>query len=381
MKSIYLDYAAATPIADEVIVAMAPYYQQSWHNPSALYLAGRKTKIALNQARADVAHWLGARPAEIIFTAGATEANQLALTGLMTSLADSKSEILVSATEHAAVLGAAEVSPRSSVIPVDQTGRIDLTALEQSIKSQTLIVSVHYANNETGVVQSLKSVSALILAERNRRLAAGEKRPIYLHTDASQAAQYLDLHVSRLGVDLMTLSAGKIYGPKQVAALYIRGGIQLTPLLVGGGQERGLRSGTENVAGAVGMARALSLVQADRQTETKRLAHLRDKFEKTLSSINGIEFNGHRRHRLPNFSHISVAGSDGERLVMELDEAGIQAATGAACSANSQEPSHVLLAMALDRRAIDGSIRFSLGRSTTAADMDKAAKALRSLLD
>lgn len=378
MKTVYLDYAAATPMADEVASAMAPYFTEHWHNPSALYLAARQVKQSLDQARADIAHWLGTKPAEVIFTAGATEANMLAVSGLLVD--DDQAEIVVSATEHEAVLASAQTSGRAKIAPVQADGVINLQSLEQLIGPKTVLVSIHYANNETGVIQPLKSVAKLVAAERKRRQAAGGSRPIYFHTDASQAAQYLDLHTNRLGVDMMTISAGKIYGPKQVAVLYIRGGIKLTPLIRGGGQERGLRSGTENVAGAVGLAKALNLVQANRHQEAERVAKLRDEFESKLTELPSVEFSGSRRHRLPNFSHLTIAGIDGERLVMELDEDGVQAATGAACSANSDQPSHVLKAMGLAPEAVAGSIRFSLGCQTTKADLNAALKSLKSRL-
>lgn len=362
-------------MADEVLAAMQPFWKERFFNSSALYLAARDTKKALDKARSDVAFWLGAKPGEIIFTAGATEANYLALVGV--SSAVTEGEVIVGSTEHAAVLETAkELS--AQIAPVDIRGRIDLTRLRQMISDKTALVSIHYANNETGTIQPLKQIAKLVGDERKRRRKAGERRPIYFHSDASQAAQYLDLHTNRLGVDIMTVSAAKIYGPKQVAALYIRSGTQINPVLRGGGQERGLRSGTQNVAGAVGLAAALKLVQTNRQEESDRVAELRDVMQNALPQEATV--NGDNKHRLPNFLHISVAGRDGERLVMELDEAGVQAATGAACSANKDVPSHVLAAMALTEGEIQGSVRFSLGRFNSRKDIDKTISIIKQIV-
>ena len=364
-NAVYLDHAAATPMDDKVLAAMAPFYQTKFHNPSSVYLASRAVKDDLTQARADVAHWLGARPSEITFTAGATEANNIAIRGLMSE----KSHLACSAIEHDAVLKPA-AKYEHSIVRVDSKGLVSADDLRAAIKPNTVLVSVIYANNEIGTVQHLAELAKVILETRQQRKADHNQAPIYLHTDASQAPNYLDLHVDKLGVDLMTINAGKIYGPKHVGALYVRAGIELTPLQLGGGQEHGLRSGTENVAGAVGLATALALVQKSRKDEIIRLQELTTKLQTGLAAgVEGIEFLGHRKHRLPNLVSILCPGVDGERVVMMLDEAGIQVATGSACSAMSDDVSHVIKAIGRSDAEAASTLRISMGRGTSEDDI------------
>lgn len=377
VKPVYLDYAAATPVDPTVIDAMQPFWQDKFYNPSAIYLASRDVGQQLAQARARVAHWLGSQSEEIIFTAGATEANHIAIEGILKRYPDGN--IAVSSTEHPAVLKLAEATLNSLIIPVNQTGQVDVDWLMKNITDKTVLISVHYANNETGSIAPIQALSRVVSDIRQQRTKTGVDLPLYLHSDATQAAQYLDLHVNRLGVDLMTISAGKIYGPKQVAALYVRGGIKLSPRLLGGGQERGLRSGTENVAGASGLAAALDLVQSDRHQEAQRIEVLRNQLQNALGEK--VVVNGDLKHRLANFLHVSLPGQDGERLVMELDEVGVQAATGAACSANLDQPSHVLQAMGLKPDVIRGSVRFTLGRPTTEQQIQTAIKRIKSVIE
>lgn len=275
-KSIYLDSAAATPLDPDVLKAMQPYLEQEFYNPSATYLAGRRTKRALETARSDVAGILGSRPAEIIFTAGATEANNLAVQGVMRAFPSG--EILCSSIEHESVLASARLF-NNRLIPVDKDGIISVSRLQEMITDRTVLVSVMYVNNEIGTVQPIKDTAALLRQVRSERSKKDNKLPIYLHTDAAQATNYLDLHVARLSVDLMSLNGGKIYGPKQSGALFIQTGTHLEPLILGGGQEFGLRSGTENLAGAVGFAAALKKAQATRKEESERLRGLREFFE------------------------------------------------------------------------------------------------------
>ncbi len=371
---IYLDHAAATPIEPQVLRAMEPFWQNQFYNPSASYLAGKAVAQKLAEARAKVADYLGVRPTEIIFTAGGTEADNLAIHGVMQNFADAK--LLVGATEHKAILEAAK-QYRHELVPVDGGGQIDLDHLARQIDGETVLLSIMYANNETGTIQPLKRIAQVVQAERQRRQKAGLTRPLYFHTDASQAANYLDVHVSRLGVDLMTLNGGKIYGPKQSGALYFKAGLKLEPYIRGGGQERGLRSGTENVAACVGLATALAVAQDSRLDESQRLKELRDDFETSLQSLNAnIVVNG-GKHRLPNNSHITFPGTDNERLMMELDEQGIMCAVGSACAASDDEPSHVLMAMGLSQKDAQSSLRFSLGRTTTKRDIATVLKVLQ----
>src|SRR5512146_41120 len=262
-STVYLDHAAATPVDDMVLTAMRPYWQAKLFNPSAPYSNALEVKKDLNEARSKVAYWLGARSSEIIFTAGGTEANNLAVHGVMRQFPEGN--VAVSALEHESVLEPAR-NYDCREVKIQPDGRLDLADLRRKIDDKTVLVSVMYANNEIGTIQPVREVAKLINDLRRQRGPKG--LPLYLHTDACQAANYLDLHVSRLGVDLMSLNGGKIYGPKQSGALYAKAGVQLKPLIEGGGQERGLRSGTENVAGSVGFSAALDLAQTTRHEET-----------------------------------------------------------------------------------------------------------------
>lgn len=366
-KQTYLDYAAATPVDQKVLDAMVPYFQDNFYNPSSVYLASREMKQTLADARARIAHWLGARPSEVIFTAGATEANNLALHGTLYGYTEAN--VVVSAIEHEAILRPAERYQRR-IVAVDAHGHVDIDALKQSIDDNTRLVSIMYANNEIGTVQHMDLITGVIEQVRSERMQSGCKTPLYFHTDASQAANALDLHVHKLGVDMMTLNSGKTYGPKQVGALYVKAGIVLEPLILGGGHEKGLRSGTENVAGIVGMAQAFDMAQGMRRDEVRRLEKLTQHMRSSLEgSIEGIEFLGHKKYRLPNIVSCIIPGIDGERLVMTLDESGYQCATGSACSALSDESSHVVKALGRSEREARATLRISLGRYTTAGEV------------
>ncbi|MDB5186084.1 MAG: cysteine desulfurase [Candidatus Saccharibacteria bacterium] len=367
--SIYFDYAAATPLAPEARSAMEPYFSEKFYNTSALYLSAKEVARDVAAARAAIASWFGTRPTEVVFTAGGTEANNLAIQGVMDQYPEAN--IIVSAIEHEAVLQPAEKYPHK-IAPVNSQGLIDLDQLGQLIDEQTALVSIMYANNEIGTIQPIRAVAQMIARIRDERKKAGNNTPLYLHTDACQAANYLDLHVSRLGVDLMTTNAGKIYGPKQCGALFVRAGISLNPQILGGGQERGIRSGTENVANIVGFAAALDLVQSTRENEIQRLKSLQNLFFDLLEQkLPSAIINGSRKTRLPNNIHVTFPGVDNERLMMSLDERGILCATGSACSASSDEPSHVLTAIGLSDADAQSSLRFSLGRGTTEADIHR----------
>jgi cysteine desulfurase len=376
-KSIYLDYAAATPMHPEVPVAMRPYFSEKFYNPSATYLAGRDIRIKIDEARASIAGWLGSRPSEIYFTAGATEANNLAITGMMKQFP--KGEILVSAIEHDSVLAPASLF-KSKQIPVTKQGIVDTNALKKMISKNTVLVSVMMINNELGTLQPIREIASIIKEVRKDRLKDGDKNPIYLHTDAAQAGNYLDLHVSRLGVDMMSINGGKIYGPKQSGILFVQAGIVLQPIILGGGQERSIRSGTENVPGIIGLAKALDLAQSGKSKETERVKKLRDLFISELAKkLPQAVINGSTKHQAPHILHITLPGTDNERLMMELDEKGIQAAVGSACNASSTEPSHVLKALGMNDQDARASLRFSFGHSTTKKDIQKTVKVLKNL--
>lgn len=375
---IYLDYAAATPLDDDARKAMEPFWSEQFYNPSASYLPARGVKESLENARRDVAECLGARASEIIFTAGGTEANNIVIHGVMAAWPGGN--LVVSAVEHESVLLPAE-QYGARIAPVDGRGRLQVDELIKLIDDTTVLVSVMYANNEVGTVQPIRDIATKlsdIKADRKRR---GIKLPLYLHTDAAQAVNYLDMHVARLGVDLLTINGGKIYGPKQSGALFIKSGVVLKPLIGGGGQERGLRSGTENVAACVGFAAAIQKTVRVREAEVSRLRQLQQHFISELAAkLPKAQLNGSTKKRLPNNVHIGIPGIDNERLLLQLEQQGILAAAGSACSASNDEPSHVLTAMGQTKDEAQSSLRFSLGRPTTTKQVDAAVVALVQLV-
>lgn len=291
--TVYLDNAAATPMDDEVRLVMEPYFTDNFYNPSATYLSAKAVAKDIEQARTDIAYFMGCKASEIVFTAGGTEANNLAINGIMQL--HPEANLIVSSIEHESVIKPAE-QYNHKLAPVNNDGLIDLQKLEKLIDDKTALVSVMYANNEIGTIQPLKLISKLLTKVRQNRALTKNELPIYLHCDACQAPAYLDLHVSQLGIDLMTINSGKIYGPKQFGALFISRHININPQVLGGGQERGLRSGTENPANIVGFAKALSLVQKCREAESRRLSELQNLFISELSkNIPEIVINGSRK--------------------------------------------------------------------------------------
>ena len=377
-KNLYFDHAAATPLDSRVLAAMQPYFSEQFYNPSALYGPARSVHKALETARQQVALALGARPSEIVFTAGGSESDNLAIQGIMRR--HPEANIVTSAIEHDAVM-APSGQFNHLVAPVKADGVQDIDQLTNVINDQTVLVSIMYANNEIGTVQPIAKIAKKLQIIRDARRLAGNKLPLYFHADACQTPEYLDVHVSRLGVDLLTLNGGKIYGPKQSGILYVKGGLELEPLVYGGGQERGLRSGTENVAACVGFAEALTLAQAGRHEETRRLQQLQQQFGRAVSAaLPQAVINGSQKLRLPNNIHLTIPGTDNERLLIQLDEQGILAAAGSACSASSDEPSHVLKAIGLNEDEIRSSLRFSMGRQTTIEAVTQAVETLAKLV-
>jgi cysteine desulfurase len=369
MKKIYLDYAAATPVDADVLSVMQPYFSEKFYNPSATYLNARQVRKELEEIRHRAAVILGCRPAEIIFTAGATEANNLAIQGTMRRYP--QGEVLVSSIEHESALAPAKLFKHKE-IPVDEHGLISLNKLSNLISDKTVLLSIMLVNNELGTIQPVREVASIIKDVKKARGAKGNDLPLYLHTDAAQAGNYLDLHTNRLGVDLMSLNGGKIYGPKQSGLLHIKAGSQIKPLIVGGGQELGLRSGTENIAGANGLVKALEIAQQKKAEEAARIAKLKKYFEEgVLKTIAGASINGAKNKRAPHIVSASFAGFDNERLMMELDEAGIMCAVGSACSASREEASHVLSAIGLNDETARSTLRFSLGKFTTQPELEK----------
>lgn len=361
--TIYLDHAATTPVAPPVLERMLPYFTESFGNPSSIYTLGRAAAAALDDAHQTVAHVLGCRPTEIVFTGGGSEADNLAIKGVAYSPRRRGQHIVTTAIEHHAALHTCQQLEREgftvTYLPVDSAGRVSPADVEAALTDQTALVTIMYANNEVGTIQPIAEIGALCRARR-----------VPFHTDAVQAGGLLDLDVARLGVDLLTLSAHKFYGPKGVGVLYIRQGTRLQPQTLGGSQERNRRAGTENVAGAVGAAEALRLAQEHRQAEGVRLTKLRDHLIAGVLAIPGARLTGHLTERLPNSASVTLEGVEGESLLLNLDLLGVAASSGSACTTGSVEPSHVLTAMGIPAEQARGHLRLTLGVSTTAADVD-----------
>lgn len=380
MKSdvIYLDNAAATPLDEAVFAAMQPYLTDLYFNPSAQYLSARSVKKDLEAARTRVAHWFGSRPSEVVFTAGGTEANNLVINGVMHHFPEAN--VIVSSVEHDSVIKPAEQYDHK-LAPVDQTGVVDVDALLKLLNDQTVLISIQYANNEVGVVQPIRQITQAVAEIKKLRQKAGNSLPLYVHTDACQAPAHLDIHTARLGVDFMTINASKIYGPKQTGALFVKAGTVLDGQILGGGQERGLRSGTENIANSIGLATALDIVQERRHDEVSRMQGLQKLFIELISEkIPVAVINGSRKHRLPNNVHVTIPDYDNERLMMELDEKGVLCAVGSACSASNEEPSHVLKAMGMSDADAQSSLRFTMGHQTSEDNVRKTVEILASLV-
>lgn len=364
---IYLDAAAATPLDSNVLAAMLPYLEGQFYNPSALYEEARGVSRALEDARSRVARCIGAKPSEVIFTSGGTESANIAIFGAMEKYGGN---IVVSAVEHDAVRRPA-TRYDCRTLPVDKNGVICLDELSSVVDDATTLVSVMLVNNEVGALQPIAELVKRVESVRRLRKETKNARPLYVHVDACQAPLYLDTNVKKLGVDLLTLNGGKMHGPKQSGVLYVRAGVELTPLIVGGGQEFGLRSGTESVALAVGFAAALERANQGRAERANRVAGVRDYFIKKLEGI-GAELNGPRSHRVAHNIHVTFPGADNERMLFALDDYGVAAAAGSACSASKDTSSHVLLAMGRTDEQARSSIRFSLLQTTSIEDINNA---------
>lgn len=386
MREIYLDHAATTYLDPRVKEAMEPYWEIEYGNPSSLYRVGRRAKDALDQARQTVASLLHARPEEIIFTGGGTEAINLAIFGaarMYGKATTSRGHLITSKIEHHAVLHSMEALTKEgfevTYIDVDEDGLVDLEAVQKALRPDTVLVSIMYANNEIGTIQPISEIAEVIktyrkekgdLEIRNSKLEIGGKTPFFL-TDACQAAGSLEMDVEKLGVDLLAMNGSKLYGPKGVGALYMKRGVRLKPLIYGGGQENNLRSGTENVPGIIGLAKAFELMQAEREAENARLIELRDYLIRRLTAeIPKVILNGHATRRLPNNVNVSVLDIEGEAVILYLDAKGIYISTGSACTSTTLDPSHVILALGRPYEYAHGSLRFTLGKHTTKEDLD-----------
>ena len=385
-KLIYLDHAATTPLDSKVKAAMEPFWSKNFGNPSSIYQAGIAAKEALSQARNKIAEILSAKASEIIFTAGGTESANLAILGVSRALAPSlpkdkkPGHIITTRIEHPAVLNSIlalkEEGISFTALPVDKYGLINLEQIKKAVKPETILISIMYANNEIGTIEPIAEIGKL-LKKINKERKNNKLPKIYFYTDACQAAGYLDLNVEKLAVDLLTLNGSKIYGPKGSGILYVRAGTPLKPLIFGGGQENGRRSGTENAPAYIGLAKALELVQKNKDQESKRLKKLSQKLiDGILKTIPKTFLNGHPEKRLPNNVSITILDIEGEALLLYLDRYGICVSTGSACHSQTLEPSHVLQAIGLPREIIHGSLRLTLGKKTTNKDIDYVLKVL-----
>ncbi len=370
-RQVYMDHAATTPVDEQVLEAMLPYFTTQFGNPSSLYNLAQESRRAVDQARDTVAQILGARPSEIIFTGGGTESDNIAVRGTASALRQNGNHIITSAIEHHAVLHACHALEDQggfevTYLTVDSSGLIHPEDIIRAVTERTILVSIMMANNEIGTIQPISEISRLI---REKAKQMGKK--ILLHTDAVQGAGFLDLNVNELDVDLMSLSAHKFYGPKGCGILYVRRGSPFTSQQLGGGQERQRRAGTENVPGIVGTAKALELATASKDKVSQHCLHLRDRLiSGLLERIDGSNLNGHPTKRLANNINLSINGVEAESLLLGLDLAGIAASSGSACTSASLEPSHVLLATGLSARQAQGSIRLTVGRDNNDDDVD-----------
>ena len=378
---VYLDHAGTTPLAPEVLRAMTPYFTELFGNPSSIHTVGQEARYALDEARERVARVLNCRPREVVFTSGGTESDNAAIVGGATALQETGNHVITSSVEHHAVLHTAQHLESQgfevTYLPVDSDGLVQPEAVHRAITDKTTLVSIMYANNEIGVVNPIPEIAQVI-----RERAAELSRTILFHTDAVQAAGYLDLDVRRLGVDLLSLSGHKFHGPKGTGVLFIRRGAPFLPYLLGGGQERERRSGTENIPGIVGLSVALEAANARREDTGRHCAELRDRIvAEVLKRVPGSRLNGHPTRRLPNNANFSFPGVEGEPILLGLDMAGIAASSGSACSSGSLEPSHVLLALGQSAEVARGSLRLTLGKDNTGEQVDYLIDVLVGLVE
>ncbi|MBW3589563.1 MAG: cysteine desulfurase [Actinobacteria bacterium] len=372
----YLDYAATTPILDEVLEAMAPYQRQLFGNPSSVYETGREGKKGMEEARDLIAAAVGAQPAEIIFTGGGTEADNLALKGPAFKLRSQGNHIITTAVEHHAVLHSAEWLEkqgfRVTFLGVDQNGLIDLERLKSALTKETILVSIMLVNNEVGVIEPVAE-AVRIVKENSRAL---------FHSDAVQALGKLKVNLDELGVDLASFSAHKVGGPKGTGALFVKRGTPIEPVLHGGGQERDLRSGTPNVAGIVGFGVAAQIAAKEVEQEAERLTDMRDQVQEGIkASIERVHVNAEDAPRIGNTLNVCIEGVEGESLLLMLDSKEVAASSGSACTSGSLDPSHVLMAMGVAPELAHGSLRVSLGRATTSDDIDDFTEVLPAIVD
>jgi cysteine desulfurase len=374
MENIYLDYAASTPVDPLVVNEMSLYYNDIYGNPSSIHQQGQSAKEAIDEARDKVARLIGANSSEIIFTSGGSEANNFALKGIALANRDKGNHIITDNIEHPSVANTCkslEMSGcRVTYIPVDEYGMVNPEDVKKAITPETILISVMHANNEIGTIQPVAEIAAI-----------ARDTGVYVHTDAVQTTGHIDIDVEKMGIDMLSISAHKLYGPKGVGALYLRSGVNIIPLIHGGGQEDGYRSGTENIAGIAGFGKAAELAKEELFDEMKRETELRDYLIRELSNrIDSIKLNGHPEKRLPNNTNISVEGINGADLLLSLDSQGIYISTGSACIALDSEPSHILTAIGLSPAMARGALRLTIGRWTTREQIDRVIEILPGLV-
>lgn len=381
-SKIYLDYAATTPIDPKVLEEMLPYLKDEYGNPSSIHTVGQKAREAVDKAREKVAGFLGCSPIEVVFTGSATEANNLAIFGIVKVAQKQgiKPHIVTTKIEHHAITEPCETLEKQEAevtyLSVGKEGLVKVEDVEKAIKENTVLISIMYANNEIGTVQPIAGIGEML-----QRANENRQQRICFHTDAVQAINYLNCDVKELEVDLLTLSAHKIYGPKGVGALYIKQGAKIEPLILGGGQEEGMRSGTENVPGIVGLGKAIEEV-ASHKSQNAEISKLRKQLiDGILDKIPNSKLNGSREKRLPNNVNFSFEGAEGEAMVIALDQEGIASSTGSACSSRSLEPSYVLLALGLTKEQAHGSLRLTLGRHTTEKEIGCVLEVLPKIIE
>ena len=375
---IYLDYAAATPLSEKALKAMLPYFSDDFFNPSAAYLPAVHVRRAYEKAKDDIAHVIGAKGADLVMTSGATESINLAFSLIP---ANSDAEVLISATEHPAVLENAKRAGNYQVVNVDRYGRIDIDDFKTKLTPKTQFVSICLVSSELGTIQPISDLARIINEERQRRAFAGETTPLYFHTDASQGLGLMEVKLNRLGVDLLTLNAAKVYGPKGIGALYVGHNVKLQPLTVGGGQEMGLRSGTENVPATIAFATAITEAEKHLNGERKRLQELKRKLRDSLSDLPNIRFLGKEKVQLVSFLPISLPGLDAERLIYALEDKEVYISTGAACAASKGIKSPTLVAIGLSDTEISGSLRITMGKYTDETAVSKASQIIHEVIE
>lgn len=365
MRRVYLDHAAGRPVDERVLEAMLPYFTQKYGNPSTIHTPGNEAREAIEEARGKVAELVGAaKKEEIIFTSGATESNNLALKGAALRNRDRGNHIITSSIEHMSVINTCkELSKQGfevTYLPVDRYGIVDLEALKRELTDRTILVSIMYANGEIGTIEPIKEISEIV-----------HERGALLHVDAVPAVGQVPIDVVAEGIDLLSISSNDIYGPKGVGALYLRSGVRIVPIIQGGGQERGLRSGTENLPGIVGMGKAAEIAKAEMEAEARRLTRLRDRLISGILEKIPVSFlNGHPTKRLPNNVNVRFSYIEGEALILSLDMEGVACSSGSACTSKTLEPSHVLLATGLKHEEAHGSLLFTLGKQNNEEDVD-----------